>query len=63
MVEAGEAAMAEEYCDLFGFSPSILNLNPEEMAAEEVERHQKFLQNPFPPSNLMMIDSRSVADD
>ena len=52
--------MAEEYCDLFGFSPSILNLDPEEMAAEEAERQQKFLQNPFIPSNLMMVDSRFV---
>ena len=60
MIEAGEAAMAEEYCDLFGFSPSILNLDPEEMAAEEAERQQKFLQNPFIPSNLMMVDSRFV---
>ena len=60
MVEAGEAALAEEYCDLFGCPPSALNLDPEEMAAEEAMRQQRYLQNPFPESNLMMVDSRSV---
>ena len=50
--------MAEEYCSLFGLPPSILQLDPAEVAAEEASRQARYLQLPFPPGNLVMVDSR-----
>ena len=60
MVANGEAALAEEYRGLFGLPPSVLQVDPAELAAEQRRREEAHLQQEVPLELVVFVDTRCV---
>jgi hypothetical protein len=58
MLAAGEAAMAQEHCTMFGLDPgSVLEVDEDALEAEQLRRQEQFLQLHLPAEAVCFVDT------